>query len=131
MTPETKAKAGSWTDERVEKIMGQLLRGGVILAAAVVFTGGVLYVSKYGHTQPQYKTFHAEPSDLRYVSQIFEQAISLHAHGIIQLGLLLLIATPVARVAFSVVAFAAERDWLYVAITLIVLAILIYSLTSA
>jgi len=54
----------------------------------------------------------------------------MHAHGIIQLGLLLLIATPVARVAFSVVAFAAERDWLYVAITLIVLAILIYSLTS-
>ncbi|HTW23109.1 MAG TPA: DUF1634 domain-containing protein [Candidatus Baltobacteraceae bacterium] len=120
----------SWTDERVEKIIGQLLRAGVILAAAVVFAGGVLYVAKYGHTQPQYTAFHGEPSYLRDVSQIFEQAVSLHAHGLIQFGLLLLIATPVARVAFSVVAFAVERDWLYVAITLIVLAILVYSLTS-
>jgi uncharacterized membrane protein len=44
--------------------------------------------------------------------------------------LLLLILTPVARVAFSVAAFALERDWTYVAITLIVLAVLIYSLAG-
>jgi len=47
---------------------------------------------------------------------------------LIQLGLLLLIATPVARVAFSVVAFAMQRDRLYVAVALIVLAVLMYSL---
>lgn len=130
MTPEAQRQAKGWTDERVEIIIGNLLRTGVILAAAVVLAGGVLYVAKYGHTQPQYRAFHGEPSDLRDVSQIFEQAISLHARGLIQLGLLILIATPVARVAFSVVAFGVERDWLYVAITLIVLAILVYSLTS-
>jgi uncharacterized membrane protein len=43
---------------------------------------------------------------------------------------LLLIATPVARVLFSVLGFGLERDWLYVAITLLVLALLIYTLTS-
>jgi uncharacterized membrane protein len=47
------------------------------------------------------------------------------------LGLLLLIATPVARVAFSVIGFALEKDWMYVVITLIVLALLIYSLSSS
>jgi uncharacterized membrane protein len=45
-----------------------------------------------------------------------------------QLGLLLLIATPIARVMFSAVAFAMERDRMYVGFTLIVLAVLLYSL---
>jgi uncharacterized membrane protein len=124
------AQSHLWNDERIENIIGNMLRAGVILAAVVVLAGGVLYVAKYGHRQPQYGAFHGEPSDLRNVSQITEQAISLHSRGLIQLGLLLLIATPVARVAFSVIAFAAERDWLYVVITLIVLAVLVYSITS-
>ena len=126
------AQSQFWNDQRIENIIGNMLRAGVILAAAVVLAGGVLYVAKFGHQQPQYGVFafHGEPSDLRSVSQIFEQAISLHARGLIQLGLLILIATPVARVAFSVIAFAAERDWLYVLVTLIVLAVLVYSLTS-
>ncbi len=51
--------------------------------------------------------------------------------GLIQLGLLLLIATPIARVALSVVGFAIERDRMYVAFTLIVLAILLYSLLGS
>lgn len=119
-----------WNDQRIENIIGNLLRAGVILAAAVVLAGGVLYVAKYGHQQPQYGVFHGEPSDLRNVSQIANSAISLRSRGLIQLGLLILIATPVARVAFSVIAFAAERDWLYVVVTLIVLAVLLYSLTS-
>jgi uncharacterized membrane protein len=55
----------------------------------------------------------------------------MSARAIIQLGLLLLIATPVARVAFSAVAFAIEHDYMYVVITLIVLAILSYSLFSS
>lgn len=119
-----------WNDVRIEGIIGNLLRAGVILAAAVVLGGGVLYVAKYGHQKPQYEMFRGEPSDLRDVSQIVGAAISLHSRGLIQLGLLILIATPVARVAFSVIAFAAERDWLYVVVTLIVLAVLLYSLTS-
>jgi uncharacterized membrane protein len=56
------------------------------------------------------------------------EAFSFQGRGIIQLGLLLLIATPVARVALSIVGFAAERDRMYVSFALIVLAILFYSL---
>jgi uncharacterized membrane protein len=62
--------------------------------------------------------------------EIVQQASDLRGRGLIQLGLLLLIATPVARVIFSVFAFARQRDATYVLITLIVLAVLVYSLFS-
>jgi uncharacterized membrane protein len=119
------------SDERFESLVGTLLRTGVILAAAVVFAGGALYLVKYGAVKPDYRIFRGEPTDLRYAGEIVRDAISGHSRGLIQLGLLLLIATPVARVVFSVFAFASERDWLYVVVTLIVLGILVYSLSSA
>ena len=62
--------------------------------------------------------------------QIVHGAMELRPLELIQFGLLLLIATPVARVMFSVLGFALERDWMYVVITLLVLALLIYTLTS-
>jgi uncharacterized membrane protein len=115
-------------DKRVEEIIGALLRTGVILAAFVVLVGGIFYLARYGSLLPHYAVFQGEPSDLRQVPAIFRDALALHARGIIQLGLLLLIATPVARVVFTVLAFAWERDWTYVVVTLIVLALLLYSL---
>ena len=59
-----------------------------------------------------------------------KEVLAFRGRGLIQFGLLLLIATPVARVAFSVAAFAIQRDRLYVVVTLIVLAILTYSLAG-
>ena len=119
---------GSWTDEQVEQIVGNLLRGGVILAAGVVLVGGVLYLIHYGANSPNYQVFHGEPTDLRGLSGILTDAVSLHRRGLIQLGLLLLIATPILRVAFSVFAFAKQRDYTYVIVTLIVFGVLMYSL---
>ncbi|MGA8752271.1 DUF1634 domain-containing protein [Candidatus Deferrimicrobium sp.] len=121
----------AWTDERVERMIGALLRWGVILAAAVVLAGGAMYLVRHGSTIPDYRVFRGEPSDLRNVSGIITDAVSWHRRGLIQFGLLLLIAVPVARVAFSVVAFALQRDRTYVVVTLIVLAVLLYSLTRA
>jgi uncharacterized membrane protein len=115
-------------DQRVDEIIAALLRTGVVLAAIVVLTGGILYLSRYGATAAHYGVFRGEPSDLRGVSAIFHDALARHSRGIIQLGLLLLIATPVARVIFTVFAFLYERDWTYVVITLIVLTLLLYSL---
>ena len=121
----------AWTDERVERVIGTLLRWGVILAAAVVLAGGAMYLVRYGSTISDYRVFRGEPSDLRDVSEIVTGAVSWHSRGLIQFGLLLLIATPVARVAFSVVAFALQRDRTYVVVTLIVLAVLLYGLGRA
>jgi uncharacterized membrane protein len=115
-------------DKRIDEIIAGLLRTGVILAAAVVFIGGVIYLARYGSSSVHYQIFQGEPSDLRHFSSIFRDALAFHVRGIIQLGLLLLIATPVARVIFTVFAFAYERDWTYVLITLIVLTLLLYSL---
>jgi len=121
-------KPAGFDDQRIEIIIGTLLRTGVILAAAVVLLGGVLYLVRYGKNVPNYGTFHGEPERLKSMSDIVHGAVSMDPRAIIQFGLLLLIATPVARVIFSAVAFAIERDYLYVVITLIVLAILLYSL---
>jgi uncharacterized membrane protein len=119
-----------WTDYRVEQIVGNLLRSGVVLAAVWVLASGILYLSRHGGTHPDYRVFRGEPSDLRHVRGIVRDSLHGHARGLIQFGLLLLIATPVARVAFSVFGFAEERDWVYVAITLIVLTLLVYSLSG-
>ncbi len=119
-----------WNDQRVEIIVANLLRAGVWLAASVVALGGVVYLVRHGREMPQYARFVGEPSEYCTVSGIIRGAATFHGRNIIQLGLLLLIATPVARVAFSVVAFALERDRLYVVITLIVLAVLLFSLAG-
>jgi uncharacterized membrane protein len=118
----------TWTEQQLENIVGNLLRVGVIIAAVVVFAGGILYLIRHGVTSPDYRVFHGEPADLRSVSGVATEALSLQGRGIIQLGLLLLIATPIARVTFSVFAFAQQRDRTYVIVTLVVLAVLLYSL---
>jgi len=117
-----------WDDLEIEIIIGTLLRTGVMLAAAVVLLGAVVYLSHYAFHAMDYRTFHGDPEFLRTLTGIVRGAFHLDGRAIIQLGLLLLIATPVARVAFSAVAFAIERDYLYVWITLFVLAVLLYSL---
>jgi uncharacterized membrane protein len=115
-------------EKRMDEIMGRLLRTGVILAAVFVLTGGVVYVVRHPEPVTDYRVFQGEPEELRAVPGIIHEALALHGRGLIQLGLLILIATPIARVAFSVVAFLYQRDWTYVMVTLVVLSLLLYSL---
>ncbi len=119
-----------WTDKDVESIMGRLLQVGVVCAAFVVLLGAIHYLIKYGLTYPHYAIFRGEPADLRSIPQIIREALTARGRPIIQLGLLMLIATPVARVVFAVIAFALERDRLYIAVSLIVLAILVFSVSG-
>jgi uncharacterized membrane protein len=118
------------TDRQVEQSIGILLRTGVLLAAAVVLLGGILYLVHSGGLHADYRVFRGEPRDLTTPSLTIRQAFSGAPEAIIELGLLLLILTPIARVAFSVVAFARERDSMYVVMTLVVLAVLLYSLLA-
>jgi len=119
-----------WTDRRVETIVGHLLRAGVTVAALVMLAGGVIFLVRHGTDVPNYRAFRGEPSDLRTVRGIVRGAAHLRGRATIQLGLLLLIATPIARVAFSIFGFAEEKDGMYVIFTGIVLAILLYSLVG-
>jgi len=115
-------------DHRLEAIISKLLRSGVTVSALVVLLGGICYLSKHGHEQPGYYNFQGTPEVYRSVSGIVHAAGPSDCKAVIQLGLLLLILTPVARVAFSLVGFGLERDGTYVVITSIVLIILVYSL---
>ena len=133
MAIETRAEANErrgWSDDRVDALLGTLLRVGVLLSAAIVAAGGVIYLLKYGAGTPAYADFRGEPADLRSVGGIVRAALELRGRGLIQLGLLVLIATPVARVAFSLFAFARQRDRTYVLVTAFVLLLLVLSLTG-
>lgn len=119
----------TWSDERLDRVLGNLLRAGVLLAASVVLLGAVVTLTRHGaEPAPDLAEFHGERSNLRNLPGIMTQVLAFRGRGIIQLGIVLLIATPVARVIFSVFAFAMQRDYIYVIITLIVLAALLYSL---
>ncbi len=117
-----------WADQRVEQTIGNLLRIGVAVATVLVVIGAVIYLHNWGSDRPDDHVFRGEPPDLRGLPGILHLAAEWRGRGIIQLGILALLATPVARVAFSIVAFAMQRDRLYIGITCLVLAILLYSL---
>jgi uncharacterized membrane protein len=117
-----------WYEEQVENTIAQLLRGGVVLAAVVIIIGAVLYLGSSPLARVSYHTFRGEPEHLKSVHGIVRSAFGGQSRSIMQLGLLLLIATPIARVIFSVFAFAIEGDRMYVIFTLIVLSVLLYSL---
>ena len=128
---ENQAGKGVWTDQKLENIVGNLLRAGVSLSAFVVAFGAIVYLARHWREPATYRIFRSEPSDFKSVSGIVSNAFGLHGRGIIQFGLLLLIATPVFRVAISIWGFAAERDRMYMIFTGIVLIVLLYSLLGS
>ncbi|MGA8162906.1 MAG: DUF1634 domain-containing protein [Acidobacteriaceae bacterium] len=118
----------SWNDKRIETWVGYMLRTGVMTAAAIVLIGGAMYMVQNHAKHPDYSHFHGETAQLMTVSGIVHGVGSGDPRSIIMLGLLILIATPVARVGMCVVGFLFERDRLYVAVSSLVLLILLYSL---
>jgi uncharacterized membrane protein len=112
----------------VEQWIGILLRAGVLAAAVTGFCGVLAYLAHAGGQPVDYTTFRAVPRGLDSVGGVIAGVRDLRAAAVIQLGVLLLISTPILRVALSLVAFALQRDRTYVVITLIVLSLLLYGL---
>lgn len=121
--------AGS-EDERVELALAMLLRAGVIVAAMLVLAGGLLHLIQHGGQHPDYQHFAGEPGELQQPGRILALALRGSPEGLIQLGVLVLLTTPVLRVAFSLIAFARERDRTYVVLTSVVLLVLVLSLAG-
>jgi uncharacterized membrane protein len=117
------------TDHELDLSVAAMLRVGITLAALVVFLGGVLYLRYPWLPHPDYTHFTPPTPALSTLRGVVHGALHLDPPSIIQAGLILLIATPVARVVFCVVGFARQRDLVYTAISVIVLAVLTYSLT--
>lgn len=112
----------------MERLVGRLLQVGVLAAALIVLLGGVLLLAHHGREIPDFSVFHGEPSALQGVASVIGAVLTGDRRAIVQLGLVLLIATPVARVLLTLGAFLLQRDRLYVALTAVVLALLIYGL---
>jgi len=119
-----------WNDEKMRLAMGMLLRIGVIAAGVIVVFGGILFFIQHPKETIDYATFNGEPARLRHVHTIVKEAFEFRSRAVIQLGILVLIATPLARVIFSLLGFIMEKDRVYIIITFIVLIILLGSLLS-
>jgi len=120
----------TWNDVRMEKVISVLLRSGVVLAAAVAFVGGACFLWQHADNPVHYHQFQPAPKMYRSILGVLHAAGPSDCKAVIQLGLLLLIATPIARVGFSIAGFALEHDWTYVWLTAIVFVILIYSVAA-
>jgi uncharacterized membrane protein len=115
-------------DQKVERIIGVLLQTGVLLSILVALIGMTLYLGRAGRQVADFQVFRGEPFDLRAAPAIVAAALAGRREAIIQLGVVVLIATPIARVLLSLVAFALQRDRTYVVVTLIVLVVLLSGL---
>ena len=116
------------TDENLEIAIGRMLQTGVLLAAAVVLVGGVMYLIHASGPRHDYSHFQGVAQALRIPSGIWSGVLHGDAQSVIQLGLLILIATPVMRVVLAGIGFLMEHDWLYFWVSAAVLAVLLYSL---
>ncbi len=112
-------------DYIIQDAAGWVLRVGVILSVAVMILG--LTIS-FIHAPPSVK-------EMRHVTfttnpvLLYQGVIHGYGKSIIDLGLLLLVLTPISRVAISMVLFAVvEHDWFYMWVTLAVLVLTLVSL---
>ncbi|GAC1306663.1 MAG: DUF1634 domain-containing protein [Mucilaginibacter sp.] len=115
-------------DTDMQLLLGRVLRAGTVTSVCIVFFGGVIYLHGYGHFLASYKVFNGTPSFLHQTGSLFEGVLALRGQAIIQIGILLLIATPILRVIFSAIGFVLEKDYLYVGISLLVLLIIFTSM---
>lgn len=126
MTPDVPTPR--WTDQQVDQVIGRLLQVGVLIAAAVTLVGGLLFLAQHGSAIADYGTFRGVPETLTSLGGIVRGVRAGDRAALVQLGLVLLILTPMARVALTLGAFAVQKDRLYVVLTSIVLAVLVYGL---
>ncbi|MCC5660434.1 DUF1634 domain-containing protein [Nostoc sp. XA010] len=126
------------SEQQLEYLLSNLMKYGVLIASAVVLLGGILYLIHHGAEPAGYHFFQGEPSEFSSPAGVVKAVFSgsdayggLHLRAIIQLGLLLLIATPIVRVFISLLTFLLQREFIYVIVTLLVMTSLIYSVVGA
>jgi uncharacterized membrane protein len=120
----------NFKDTDIEILIGRTLRAGTMLSISVVLFGGVIYLHRHGHTVADYSVFKHLPDFLMHTGTLIHNAIEMRGQAIIQIGIVLLIATPILRVMFSAFGFLLEKDYLYFAISLLVLLIIFLSMLT-
>ena len=118
------------SDSQIQGMIGAILRGGVILSSAAVAFGGFIYLFTERNRHPNYLVFRNEQPHYGSILHIFKSACNLEGAPIMLLGLVVLIATPIARLIGAAVGFLLEKDYVYVVISLAVLAIIAISMLT-
>jgi uncharacterized membrane protein len=116
----------SFQDKDLQSFIGNLLRWGVLIAMGIVVVGLVLYLFQYGRSAADYSTF--DPGGTFRLDRFYAALKTGDSKAIMELGVIALIATPVARVLFTMIGFWLEKDRLYTLIAFLVLCIIAYSL---
>ncbi len=124
------AAKGNIGDKDIQVILGMLLRVGVIISMSIVLLGGIIFLIHNKGVITDYKVFKPELAKFSSIAAIFKGLLTFQGDAIVQFGVLMLIFTPVARIVFAVFSFLIEKDYLYVLIGLIILAILAISLNG-
>ena len=117
-----------FADQDIEIVIGNLLRAGVIISSAIIVVGAIIYLWQSGHEHPDYRKFEGMNNTFYSLSYVFNGVSKFSGEHIVQLGVLILIATPVARIVFSIIGFIKESDTLYIIITFVVLFIILGSI---
>jgi uncharacterized membrane protein len=112
----------------MEIVIGNILRWGVIVAAAVGLVGMVMLVAAGGSAPEGFRHFSADAAT--GLPAILAGVARGNGRGVMEFGLALLLLTPIVRVALSLIAFARERDRTYVILTAVVLVLLLYGLAG-
>ena len=126
-------------DPSIASAIGQLLRLGVLLSASALMGGGIVYLWRHGAERVDEQTpnvyrfeeqLDRRPAEYRRPADVARAAWQGRARALIQVGVMLLIATPLLRVLYTALAFARRRDWVYVVLPLVVFAVLILGLIT-
>lgn len=115
----------------IESVISTILRGGVGISVTIITIGVVLtfvHHRDYFSSRPALgQLIDARASYTASVASVLAGTREGHGQAIVMIGILVLIATPVVRVAASIALFAAEHDRVYVVITTVVLLLLLLS----
>lgn len=110
----------------MRQAIGNALRIGVTTACTIAIISGVYYLIRHGaEPMPDYTKWTGEPASYTTLTGILKGVFELAAQDWIQLGVIVLMLTPIIRVVLSIIDFARQKDWLYVVITAIVLLVII------
>jgi len=116
---------------QMESLVRRVLQVGLLASMALVLVGMLLFGAVHPSRLTSSESLPAlvDPGAKfpHTLDDVASAASDLSAEGIIAAGLLVLIATPVLRVALSVVGFALQHDWVYVGLTALVLLVLLGS----
>jgi uncharacterized membrane protein len=108
-------------DQRMELVVSRVLRTGVYTSSVVVAIGGIAYLFRHAQDPAAYGVFHAQATANLSLDGIISAFRLRPSRSTIELGVILLVLTPVARVAVSLLSFAKARDRAYTIISAIVL----------